>query len=125
VMAFWDMLPTLAEIGGGVAPQGIDGISMAAAILGKPQKRQHEYLYWEFYEKGFQQAVRMGDWKGVRLKQGEPIELYDLKTDQGETKNIAAAHPDVVARIEQIMRSSHTNNPYWPDTRKNAPQTEG
>jgi arylsulfatase A-like enzyme len=119
------MLPTFAEIGGGVAPQGIDGISMAAAILGKPQKRQHDYLYWEFYENGFQQAVRMGDWKGVRLKPGEPLELYDLKTDQGEASNVASAHPDVVAKINRIMTAAHSPNPYWPETRKNIPRAEG
>jgi len=125
VFAFWDMLPTFAEIGGGLAPPGLDGISMAAAILGKPQKRQHEYLYWEFYEKGFQQAVRMGDWKGISVKEGAPLELYDLKTDPSETKNIASSHPDIVQKIERIMKASHSANPYWPDTRPNAPKAEG
>jgi len=125
VMAFWDMLPTFAELGGGVTPPGLDGISMAAALLGKPQKQQHEFLYWEFYEKGFQQAVRMGDWKAVRLKEAGPLELYDLKTDPGETRNVAAEHSDITVKIAKIMARAHTPNPYWPDTRKNPPKAEG
>ena len=65
VWAFWDFLPTAAEIAGVKPPTGIDGISMLPALLGKEQK-SHDYLYWEFHERGFQQAIRMGDWKAVR-----------------------------------------------------------
>ena len=100
VWAFWDMLPTLAEIAGGDTPEGLDGLSMVPAVLGSTLTgrvpRSHEYLYWEFHEGGFKQAVRMGDWKAVRLRQDGPIELYDLKADLGETRDVAADHPDVV-----------------------------
>jgi arylsulfatase A-like enzyme len=125
VLAFWDMLPTFAELAGVPAPAGIDGISMLPAILGKPQKRSHDYLYWEFYENGFQQAVRMGDWKGVRLKPGVPVELYNLHDDVSEKQNIAAAHADIVARIEKIMTTAHTPNPYWPDRRPGVKEEGG
>ena len=115
VWAFWDVLPTLAELGGGKAPSGIDGISMVPALLGKTQK-QHEYLYWEFHERGFRQAIRMGDWKGVRLAKGAKIELYDLKKDLGEENDIAGQHPDVVSKIERLMETARTESKEFPVT---------
>jgi arylsulfatase A-like enzyme len=111
--AFWDLLPTLAEVAGVAAPQGIDGISMAPALLGRTQ-RNHEYLYWEFHERGFSQAVRMGHWKGIRPSAGAAVELYDLKTDLGEERNLAGANPAIVARIETIMREARTESPDFP-----------
>jgi arylsulfatase A-like enzyme len=114
VWAFWDFLPTAAEIAGARAPAGIDGISMAAAFTGGAQK-QHEYLYWEFHEGGFSQAVRMGDWKGVRVKsRAAPIQLYDLAQDLGETRDMAREHPDVVERIRQIMSDARTESREFP-----------
>ena len=113
--AFWDVLPTLAELGGAAAPSDIDGISMLPALLGKPQ-RQHEYLYWEFHERGFRQAIRMGDWKGVRLAKGAKIELYDLAKDLGEQDNIAGEHPDVVQKVEHLMQTARTESEEFPVT---------
>src|SRR6185437_3555954 len=68
VWAFWDFLPTAAEIAGVRPPQGLDGFSMLPALIGLEQTNQHEFLYWEFHERGFQQAARMGDWKAVKLE---------------------------------------------------------
>ncbi len=116
VLASWDMLPTFAELAGVRPSAGIDGISMAPALLGKTQ-RKHEYLYWEFFEAGFQQAVRVGDWKGVRLAPGKSLELYDLRTDLAETNDIAAKHPDVVANIERILKTARTESEFWPQRR--------
>jgi arylsulfatase A-like enzyme len=113
VWAFWDFLPTAAELAGVAAPKGIDGISMLPGLLGG-QQRHHEYLYWEFHERGFSQAVRMGDWKGVRPGLRQPVELYDLKTDVSETNNIAAAHPEVVKKIAEIMQSARTDSKEFP-----------
>lgn len=121
VMAFWDFLPTAAELAGVAPPRGIDGISMAPAILGQTQ-RNHEYLYWEFHERGFSQAVRMGNWKAVRPAIGAPVELYDLGADIGETNNVAAAHSDVVARIEQIMKTARTESKDFPVQSGSAPR---
>jgi arylsulfatase A-like enzyme len=112
VWAFWDFLPTAAEIAGAKPPAGIDGLSMLPAIEGRPQAG-HEYLYWEFHEGGFSQAVRMGDWKGVRRAAGA-TELYNLRDDLGETKDVAAGHPDVVKRIEEIFRTARTDSPDFP-----------
>jgi len=115
VWAFWDFLPTAAELAGAPAPKGIDGISFLPGLLGQSQPN-HEYLYWEFHERGFSQAVRMGDWKGVRLGPRQPVELYDLKTDVSETNNVAAAHPDVVKKITDIMHSARTDSKDFPVT---------
>ena len=113
VWAFWDVLPTLAELGGATPPSDTDGISMVPALLGKTQQ-QHEYLYWEFHERGFRQAVRMGDWKGVRLAMGAKIELYDLKKDLGEESNIADQHPGVVSKMERLMQTARTESKEFP-----------
>jgi arylsulfatase A-like enzyme len=113
VWAFWDFLPTAAELAGARAPAGIDGISMVPALVGRQQKN-HEYLYWEFHERGFSQAVRMGDWKGVRLGTRSPVELYDLKNDVGEKNNIAASHKDVIEQIEHIMQTARTDSKEFP-----------
>jgi len=113
VWAFWDFLPTAAAIAGVRPPPAIDGISMLPALLAKPQK-SHDDLYWEFHERGFKQAVRMGDWKAIRFGIEGPIELYDLKTEIGEQHNIAAAHPNVVARIEAILKTARTESKDFP-----------
>jgi len=105
--AFWDFLPTAAELAGAECPKRTDGISVLPVLLGKEQKG-HDYLYWEWRGK---QAVRMGRWKGVRLAPDRDIELYDLEADEREQRNIARDNPTVVARIERIMREAHTGAP--------------
>jgi arylsulfatase A len=110
VSAFWDVMPTVADIAGLKAPAGIDGISFLPTLLGGKQP-QHAYLYWEFYEMNGRIALRMGNWKAVKYNytstpQGA-TELYDLSTDQGETKNLASIHPDIVKKMEGIMKTSH------------------
>jgi arylsulfatase A-like enzyme len=74
----------------------------------------HPIFYWEFHERGFQQAVRMGSWKAVRLSAGAPLELYDLEKDPGEERNVAVAHPDVVGRIDAYLRTARTESERWP-----------
>jgi arylsulfatase A-like enzyme len=95
------------------SPAGIDGISYLPTLLGKPQK-QHEHLYWEFYERGFTQAARMGDWKAVRNGPGKPLEIFNLRGDPGEQHELAASHPEIVARMEQIIKTAHTPSDIWP-----------
>jgi arylsulfatase A len=113
VWAHWDVLPTLAEVARARVPAGLDGISMSRALRGERQP-SHPFLYWEFHERGFQQAVRMGRWKAVRLKTGAALELYDLEADPGEQREIAAAHPDVVSRIEKYLKTARTESARWP-----------
>ena len=118
ISAFWDFLPTCCELAGSDIPNGIDGISMVPTLLGR-QRRQmkHEALYWEFHEQGKKQAVRMGDWKGVRLNVAKradgPIELYNLKDDIGEKNDVANRHPETVAKIEKLMKSARTPSEHW------------
>lgn len=111
-LAFWDVLPTLAEIVGVEPPKDIDGISFLPTLLGKTQKG-HEHLYWEFHEGRFAQAVRLGHYKGVRQNLG-PIELFNLRTDIGEQNNIVGKHPDLAARMEKIMDESRIDSEHWP-----------
>jgi arylsulfatase A len=113
VWAHWDMLPTLAEFAGASVPKGLDGVSMATALRGKGRV-EHAPLYWEFHERGFQQAVRMGNWKAVRLAAGAPLELYDLEADGRESHNVASAHADVIARIESYLKTARTPSERWP-----------
>lgn len=115
VYAFWDVLPTAAAVADVQPPPNLDGISILPALLGQPAQ-PHEYLYWEFFEHGFQQALRLGDWKAVRLGPGRPLELYDLGTDIHEQNNIADKHPPVVVRIEAILKMARTDSEDWPVT---------
>jgi arylsulfatase A-like enzyme len=114
ISAFWDVLPAFAELAGAPEPQGIDGISFAPALLGRQQKK-HEYLYWEFHEgRSSKQAVRMGDFKAVRMAPSRPVELYNLKTDIGEESNIAGRHPEIAARATEIIEKSRNGANLWP-----------
>ncbi|MHC4595323.1 MAG: arylsulfatase [Planctomycetota bacterium] len=119
ISAFWDFLPTCAELIDVRPPEDIDGISMAPILLGRlGRQKKHEFLYWEFHEQGKKQAVRAGDWKGVRLNVARdpdgPIELYNLRDDIGETRNVAGRHPEIVAKIEEYMMSARTPSEHWP-----------
>ena len=114
VWAFWDFLPTAAELAGVKPPKGIDGISIVPTLLGLQQTNRHEFLYWEFHERGFQQAARMGDWKAVKRGTNTPMELYNLRTDPGEKGNIAEKNPDIVAKIEEYLNTARTDSKDWP-----------
>jgi arylsulfatase A-like enzyme len=114
VWAHWDVLPTLADLAGGTPPQGIDGISMRSVLEGQAPAGEHPPLYWEFHERGFEQAARMGKWKAVRHGPDQPLELYDLEADLSETTDVAAQHPDVVERFETYLESARTESPLWP-----------
>jgi len=112
--AQWDFLPTAADIALTKAPKGIDGISIYPLLTGQVQTNKHDFLYWEFHERGFQQAARMGDWKAVRPQAGEPLELYNLKTDIGEKKDVAEDNPKVVKEFEAYFKTARTDDPQWP-----------
>jgi len=125
VSAFWDFLPTCCDLAGVVPPDGIDGLSMVPTLLGKPQRqRRHRYLYWEFHEQGKKQAVRVGNWKAVRVtvakKPNGPIELYNLEADLGEEDNVADRYPDIVAQMTTIMAAARSASENWPWPRQSS-----
>lgn len=118
VSAFWDMMPTFAEIAGVTMENKTDGISILPEILGKEQKEQHEFLYWEFNNRGDNQAVRIGNWKAMReglaKNPNAPIKLYDLSNDKREENNLAEQHPEIVKQALEIMEREHKPNQLFP-----------
>ncbi|MEX2401489.1 MAG: arylsulfatase [Rhodothermales bacterium] len=112
---FADLLVTSADLAGTEVSFSHDGVSMAPLLTGREDAQaEHDYLYWEFYERGSAQAVRMKDWKAVRRPAFDgPIELYDLAVDIGETKNLADDRPAVVRDVLHIMEAAHVPDPQW------------
>ncbi len=113
ISAFWDVLPTLSDIAQLESPKQLDGISFLPTLEGKAEAQdQHDYLYWEFHERGGRLAIRKGDWKAVKyevLKEGaRPLELYNLKEDIGEANNLAEEYPDLVKEMEEIFKTART-----------------
>lgn len=120
---FGDVLPTLSELVGAKPPAKHDGRSFVPTLLGRDGEQQrHEFLYWEFYEGGVSQAVLIdGRWKAIRLKKtSAPIELFDLQADIAESKNVAAEHSAILARVVELMQTTHEDNEHWklPDQRQ-------
>ncbi|MEM9159180.1 MAG: arylsulfatase [Verrucomicrobiota bacterium] len=110
ISAFWDVMPTVAELIDVKLPRQADGISFLPTLKGERQQA-HEYLYWEF-RKGmdqflFSRAVRMGQWKAY-LEEGKQLELFDLEADPYENKDLSASHPEIVERMMQVMEEAHT-----------------
>lgn len=114
-LAFYDIMPTFCELVGDkgfpqkylnkeLAGDCFDGISFAPTLLGRHGQRQHEFLYWEFHETD-QIGVRMGDWK-LLVKKGKSF-LYDLATDIHEDHDVAKDNPDIVKRMQGIIRREH------------------
>jgi len=122
--AFWDFLPTAAELAGATVPAECktNGLSLVAHLKGGPAP-QRESFYWELHEGKPIQAVRFGDWKAVKNGQQAKIELYDLAKDPGERNNLADAQPELVQRAEALMKASHQPSPDWPLDR-GSPQRE-
>jgi arylsulfatase A-like enzyme len=124
---FPDVMPTVADLTGAAAhlPKNLDGLSLAPTLLGGPaDQKRHPYLYWEAAgtnQTTVQQAVRWGKWKAVRPRAAPTWELYDLAADPGEAKDVAAGHPDVLARIDAIGREAHTpERRYGPAPKESA-----
>jgi arylsulfatase A len=113
--AFWDFLPTAAELSGVKLPADwkTDGLSLVPFLKGGTAP-QREYFYWELHEAGFRQAIRMGDWKAVRNGPRQSVELYDLKADPGEKTNLAEQNADVLRKATALLSSARTDDPNWP-----------
>ena len=113
IAAHWDFPATACDIAGIPLRKSNDGISMLPTLLGKRQK-QHDYMYWEFFEGGFKQAVRLDDWKAV--KSGGRLELFNLKNDLSEKNDVALKNPKIVATMEQILKEARTDSAIWKTT---------
>ncbi len=110
ISAFYDVMPTMCDLGKTECDVETDGISFAKTLLGKKGQEEHKYLYWEFPAYGGQQAVRMGKWKAIRknIKKGNmKIELYNLEKDLQEQNNVADQHPEIVSEVKKIMEKEH------------------
>jgi arylsulfatase A-like enzyme len=111
VSAQFDMMATFAAITG-TKPNNTDGISLLPTLLGKNKdQKQRNYIYWEYPEKGGQLAIRMGDWKGVKVNLrknlNNPWQIFNLKTDRNETTDIASEHPELTKRFDEIVKKEH------------------
>jgi arylsulfatase A-like enzyme len=110
--AMWDLMPTIAQLTGAKVPGEIDGRSLVPALKGQ-EFEPASSLYWELHNDGFAQAMRLGDWKAIRVV-GKALELYNLKQDPQEKKNLATEHPDEVKRITALMHEARTDSDQWP-----------
>ena len=124
--AFWDVMPTICELGGAPIPTQTDGISFAPTLLGKKQTKVHDYLYWEFPErsdrkhpgKEYKQAVVFDQWKVLKYIDADKVEVYNLAEDPSETNDIAHEHPQLVEKALRYMDDSHIQNSIFPMTKE-------
>jgi len=111
-----DLLPTFVALAGGEVPRepAIDGRDISRLLMGTAREPAREAHY--YFQGPALQAVRSGRWKLAVAAQPEGMgrgkeavpasleraRLYDLEADLGETTDVAAAHPDVVARLRGL-----------------------
>ena len=120
-----DFFTTLCDVAHLEPINGLDSLSFAPTLLGQPNQETHDYLYWEFHEGGFSQALRYDDWKAIRS--GSPpirgdkskvnpksVELYNLKDDPTETKNVVIKHPEIMAQLNALFAEAHVPSDEWP-----------
>ena len=117
ISAFWDILPTCADLAGATSEFKTDGISLVPTLRGNTsQQRQHEFLYWELFEgKNHNRAIRMGKWKGVipNMYKSTKLNLYDLEKDPAESNDLADEYPEIARELTEKIQQSHVDSPLW------------
>jgi arylsulfatase A-like enzyme len=114
---FGDWFATAMELAGAEVPSGLDSISFAPELLGRTtEQKQHEFLYWEFHERGFQQAaLYQGRWKGLRSGGPDaPVRVFDLRNDPAEKTDVASRRPEIAAKLAAYLKTARTDAPNWP-----------
>jgi len=116
ISAFWDFLPTCAEIINVKAPDNIDGISYLPTLLGnKDKQKTHEYLYWERKQS---QAIRKGDMKADfiydKKTQKQSVEIYNLAIDPFEKNNLADSSPELKEEFIKLANSARVESEIFP-----------
>ncbi|MCX6898096.1 MAG: arylsulfatase [Verrucomicrobia bacterium] len=115
---FGDFMATVAELADVTPPAGLDSISLAPTLLGRAgEQKRHDFLYWEYHggNASSQAALLDGRWKALRdVRRSAPLELYDLRADVAEEHDVAAAHPDIVAKAKACLKTAHEDSPNWP-----------
>ena len=116
---FGDLMATACELSGAPLPRNLDSVSFLPTLKGKTDKQaRHDFLYWEFYERTFRQAVVVENWKLIRSgMEDERIELYDLSKDVHEDKNLAKEKPELAKKFLAMMEKAHLPHPSWPTPR--------
>jgi arylsulfatase A-like enzyme len=116
--AFYDLMPTLAQLSRTPMLISSDGVSIVPALTRLGRQKEHPYLYWEFHEDGGRQAVRQGRWKAVRLRAKHnpdgAVELYDLTADPAEAKDVSSAFPEITKKMAAYMKAAHTESEIFP-----------
>jgi arylsulfatase A-like enzyme len=116
IIAFQDMLPSFAELAQTKMPANIDGISVVNALTGNKQLKKHEYLYWDYghCRTRYDQAIRMGKWKGIRQGIKSELQVYNLDEDLGEENNLAGEYPDIVQKLNELLDEAYEPNELYP-----------
>jgi arylsulfatase A-like enzyme len=116
VAYFGDWMATACELAGAPLPSGRDSVSFVPTLFNQPDKQvSHEFLYWEFHEKGFSQAaLYQGRWKGIREKSGGPVLLYDLQNDPAEKDNVADRNADILTKVDAFLKTARSESADWP-----------
>lgn len=129
ISAFWDWLPTFAQLSGATIPDDavIDGVSMVPLLVGKPKQQEaHPYLYWEFMEGAPRKAIRAGKWKAIWFYKADGTtlvksELFDLDADIGETKNLVQQYPEKMQELARMRDAAHSDSEFFLFRRGRAP----
>ncbi len=118
-IAFWDVMPTMAQLIGAQIPEeiSVDGLSFLPLLEGCEMPEKHDYLYWEFHEQGGRQAVLQGDWKLIKQLVNTPAqsyyELFNLAEDPSETTNLVEENGEMVECLKVLMSEASNPNKLW------------